>query len=177
MNKLTFNDTTIEIAVNDIANAECDAIIIPTNSRLLPSGTIRCRVLRKAGSHVQVECNQIMQKISNIPMGEVVITSGGDLNSKFILHIRSGHDKKKLILAIWNSLKLADQKEDIKSICFPPLSLEVIGFNAQTCAELILKTIKKYILERNLNIRNISIYLETLPDYKEFEKILENLNK
>ena len=39
----------------------------------------------------------------------------------------------------------------------------------------MLPTIKKYLIEKNSNIRNISICLETLPDYKAFENILETL--
>jgi len=45
MNQFTINGTVIEIFVGDLINADYDAIAIPTNSRLLPSGTLRCRVL------------------------------------------------------------------------------------------------------------------------------------
>jgi O-acetyl-ADP-ribose deacetylase (regulator of RNase III) len=78
------------------------------------------------------------------------------------------------MLAIWNSLRLAD-KEGICSIAYPPISKEVIGFNAKICAGIIFPTIKKFILERNNNLRNISICLESLPDYKDFENALKNI--
>ncbi len=57
MNQLTINNTVIEVFIGDISNADYNAIVIPTNSRLLPSGTLRCRVLKEAGHKVQVECN------------------------------------------------------------------------------------------------------------------------
>ncbi|NVM18797.1 MAG: macro domain-containing protein [Candidatus Lokiarchaeota archaeon] len=155
-------------------SAQYDAIAIPTNSRLLPSGTLRCRVLKGAGHKIQVECNQIISKKSNIPIGSAVITSGGSLNANFIIHARAGHDQKKLMLATWNSLILAD-KEGVTSIAFPPMSIEVIGFNAKVCAGIMIPTIQKYILEKNRNLKNVSICLETLPDYKEFESVLSNL--
>ena len=175
MNKITVNNTTIEILINDIVATDSDAIVIPTNSKLLPSGTLRCKVLRGAGPKVQVECNKIIQQTSNIPLGKAVITSGGNLKTKYIIHTRAGHDKKKLMLSTWNALKLADQKQ-IRSVSFPPLSMDVIIFNAQICAEIILSTIKKYLSETNSNIRNIIIYLETLPDYKGFERVLEKIS-
>ncbi len=175
MNQITIKNAVIEIFVGDLINAQYDAIVIPTNSRLLPSGTLRCSVLKEAGHAIQLECNQIISKISNVPIGKAIITSGGNLNAKFILHIRAGHDQKKLMLAIWNSLGLAD-KEGISSIAFPPISIDVLGFNSNICAGIMIPTIQKYILEKNKNLKNISVCLETLPDYKEFESVLSNLN-
>ena len=94
MNQITLNKAVIEIFVGDLVNAQYNAIAIPTNSRLLPSGTLRCRVLKEAGHKIQLECNQIISKRSNIPMGSAVITSGGKLNANFIIHVRAGHDQK-----------------------------------------------------------------------------------
>jgi len=174
MNQITINNAVIEIFVGDLINAQYEAIVIPTNSRLLPSGTLRCRVLKEAGHTIQVECNQIINKISNVPIGRAVITSGGNLNAKFIFHLRAGHDQKKLMLAIWNSLSLAD-KEGLSSIAFPPISIDVLGFNAKICAGIMIPTIQKFILEKNRNLKNVSICLETLPGYKDFESVLTNL--
>jgi len=174
MNQITIKNAVIEIFVGDLINAQYDAIVIPTNSRLLPSGTLRCNVLKEAGHAIQLECNQIISKISNVPIGKAIITSGGNLKAKFILHIRAGHDQKKLMLATWNSLVLAD-KEGLSSIAFPPISIDVLGFNSNICAGIMIPTIQKYILEKNKNLKNISVCLETLPDYKEFEIVLSNL--
>jgi O-acetyl-ADP-ribose deacetylase (regulator of RNase III) len=174
MNQITINNAVIELFVGDLVSAQYDAIIIPTNSRLLPSGTLRCRVLKEAGHKIQLECNQIISKMSNVPIGSAVITSGGNLNANFIIHARAGHDQKKLMLATWSSLILADN-EGVNSIVFPPMSIDVIGFNARVCAGIMIPTIQKYIIEKNGNLKNVSICLETLPDYKEFESVLNNL--
>jgi len=174
MNQITINNAVIEIFVGDLFNAQYDAIVIPTNSRLLPSGNLRCEVLKEAGHTIQVECNKIISKIASIPIGGVVITSGGNLNANFIYHLRAGHDQKKLMLAMWNSLNLAD-KEELSSIAFPPISIDVLGFNAKICAGIMIPTIQKYVLEKNRNLKNVSVCLESLPDYKEFESVLSNL--
>jgi O-acetyl-ADP-ribose deacetylase (regulator of RNase III) len=178
MNKIAINNSIIAIFVGDITNTEYEAIVIPTNSRLLPSGELRCTVLRKAGSQVQIECNQLIQQIINVSVGSAVITSGGNL-TKYIIHthgprLGQGNETKKLILATWNSIKLADEI-GIFSVVLPPISKEMLGFNAKKEAEIMLPTIKKYLLEKNKNLLNVSICLETLPEYKEFEKILDNL--
>ena len=174
MNEITINNTVIELFIGDLTQTEYDAVVIPTNSRLLPSGEIRCKVIREAGPKVQVECNVITQKISNVPVGRAVITSGGNLKSRFIIHARAGHDGKKMVLAIWNSLRTAD-KHNLQSLVFPPLLKNVIGFSAEKSSKLMLSTLKKYLTEKTTHIKNVSICLETLPDYKAFENVLETL--
>ena len=91
MNQITLNNTVIEIFVGDLISSQHDALVIPTNSRLLPSGQLRCKVLREAGSQVQVECNKIINKMTTIPIGSSIITSAGNLKSKYLIHTRMGH--------------------------------------------------------------------------------------
>jgi len=174
MNEITINNTVIELFIGDLTQTKYEAIVIPSNSRLLPSGELRCKVIREAGSKVQIECNVIAQKISSLPVGSAVITSGGNLCSRYIIHARAGHDGKRIVTAIWNSLKTAD-KNNVKSLVFPPLMKDVIGFSAKKSSQLMLPVIKKYLIEKNSQIKNVSICLETLPDYKAFENILQTL--
>ncbi|MHA1149533.1 MAG: macro domain-containing protein [Promethearchaeota archaeon] len=176
----TINGCIIEIFIGDYIHTEYDAMVIPTNSRLLPSGDLRCYVLRNAGSKVQVECNRIINKTGTISVGTAVMTSGGNLKTKYIIHvvgpkINLPKPGKKLALAIWNSLKLADEA-GLKTVLFPPLSNEMLGFNAKICAEVMLPAMKKYLRETNDNIVNITICLQDLPDYKNFETVLTGIS-
>ena len=174
MNQLCINNSIIELFVGELVKASYDAIVLNSNSRLLPSGELRCRTLREAGSGVQVECNKIMLELSQIPLGGAVITSGGNLPSHFIIHCRAGHDRKNLMQAIWNSLKVADKK-NLESLSFPPLLKDYLS--ATKCANIMLPTIQKYIVEKNQHLRNISICLENLPDYKDFELVLNQFSQ
>lgn len=178
MNQLMVNNSILEIFIGDVTNTKYDAIVISTNSRLLPSGDLRCKVLREAGTQVQVECNQIINKITQIAVGSSVITSGGNL-TRYIIHTNGprsgqGNEGKKIMLATWNSLSLADKKGLI-SVVFAPISKEMRGFTSKLCAEAMLPTINKYLLEKNQNLRNISICIEAEVDLKEFERVLDGL--
>ena len=178
MNQLMVNNSILEIFIGDGTNTKYDAIVISTNSRLLPSGDLRCKVLREAGTQVQVECNQIINKIAQIAVGSSVITSGGNL-TRYIIHTNGprsgqGNEGKKIMLATWNSLSLADKKGLI-SVVFAPISKEMRGFTSKLCAEAMLPTINKYLLEKNQNLRNISICIEAKVDLKEFERVLDGL--
>ena len=178
MDKLMINNSLIEIFIGDLSNTEYDAVVIPTNSRLLPSGELRCKILRKAGTQVQVECNILINNISQVPVGDSVMTTGG-VYSQYLIHAngpRLGQVKEgqKLMQATWNSLKLADAK-NLTSIVFPPISKEMRGFTTEFCAKAMLISIKKYLKENNKNLRNVSICLETQQDLEIFGKLLAEM--
>jgi len=178
MNKITFNNTVLEILINNIVESDLDAIVIPANSRLLPSGALRCSILRKAGAEVQLECNRIINKIGLVNVGTAVMTSGGKV-SKYIIHVcgpkfGEGKEGKKLMLSTWNSLILAEEA-GLNSIGFHPISIEYRGFTPKICAEVMLPTVKKFTLEKCKNLKQISLYLKTLPEYKDFESVLDKL--
>ena len=178
MNKITVNNAVVEILVNDITKVKFDAIVIPSNTRLLPSGNLRCEVLRETGAKVQLECNKIINKVGIVGAGAAVITSGGNLKSQHIIHtvgpqLGQGKEGKKIMLCTWNSLNLADSA-GLSSIGFTPISLENLGFNAKICAEVMIPTIKKYLLQKNKNLKRVGIVLTELPEYKEFETVIQN---
>lgn len=179
MNTVKIKNAVLELIVGDLSNCTHDAIVIDTNPRLLPSGKMRTEVLRRAGAKVQVECNTIAQKVGAIQTSSAVMTSGGELGAKNIIHAASPKlgeppEGKKLMFATWNSIKLADEA-GLESIAFHPLSIENHGFTIKVIAEVMLPTIKKFLKEKNKYLKNVTIVLETLPDYKEFESILNNL--
>ncbi len=178
MNKITLNNAVVEILVNEITKVKFDAIVIPSNTRLLPSGNLRCEVLREAGAKVQMECNKIINKIGIVGAGVAVITSGGNLKSKHIIHtvgpqLGQGKEGKKIMLCTWNSLTLADSA-DLSSVAFAPIAIENLGFNAKICAEVMIPTIKKYLLEKNKNLKHVGIILTELPEYKDFENVINS---
>jgi O-acetyl-ADP-ribose deacetylase len=173
MNQLCIDNSILELFVGELTKASYDAIVLNSNSRLLPSGELRCKTLREAGSTVQVECNKIMLEISQIDLGRAVITSSGNLPCKHIIHCRAGHDPKNMMHATWNSLKLADENK-LESLVFPPLLSDFLS--TKKCANIMLPIIQKYLVEKNNNLKNISICLENLPDFKDFEVALNHLS-
>jgi len=174
----TINNAIINLYIGNIIDAELDVIIIPTNTRLLPSGKVRCDVLRGAGAKVQLECNWLINQIGHVPDTQAVMTSGGNLKVQKIIHvvgpkIAQKLETKKLMHATWNSLKLTDEK-GFKSAGIPSLSKGTYGFTPNICADIMLPTIKKFLLEQNKNLKKIDIILEDEEDLKVFsEKLYE----
>ena len=173
------NKATIEVYIGDITEAESDAIIIPSNTRLLPSGELRCKVLRAAGAKVQVECNYLINELGLVPDCTAVVTSGGNLKVNHIIHVSGPKmaqqpEVKKLMHATWNCIKLADEK-GIKTVGIPSISKRVYLFTPELCADIMIKTINKYVTENNKNLEKIALILEDNEDYDAFSKKLKEI--
>jgi len=89
-----------------------------------------------------------------VTTGNVVVTSGGNLGCKNIIHAvgpiwKGGinNEEEQLKSATWNSLVKA-RELNIKSIAFPAISSGIYRFPKTKCAEIMIDTVlqwtKKY---------------------------------
>lgn len=137
----------IKVQKGDITEINVDAIVNAANSSLLGGGGVDGAIHRKGGPQILAEC----RKIGGCPTGEAVITRGGMLPAKFVIHtvgpVWSGgnHNEKDLLAnAYRNSLKLAEQQQ-LTTIAFPNVSTGVYGFPKDKAAEIAVSTVKHYM--------------------------------
>jgi len=143
--KGSINGRILELVENDITEMETDAIVNAANDRLILGGGVAGAIKRKGGPEIQKECN----KIGGTFVGGAVITTGGNLKAKHVIHavgprMGEGNEDQKLKNATLSSLKLADQNR-LKSIAFPAISTGIFGFPIQRCARIMLKTTIDYL--------------------------------
>jgi len=143
--KVSINGRILELVESDITEMETDAIVNAANARLILGGGVAGAIKRKGGPEIQKECN----KIGGTFVGGAVITTGGNLKAKHVIHavgprMGEGNEDQKLKNATLSSLKLADQNR-LKSIAFPAISTGIFGFPIQRCARIMLKTTIDYL--------------------------------
>jgi O-acetyl-ADP-ribose deacetylase (regulator of RNase III) len=143
--KVNIGNRVLELAEGDITKMQTDAIVNAANAQLILGGGVAGAIRRKGGPEIQKECN----KIGGTFVGGAVITTGGNLKAKHVIHavgprIGEGDEDQKLRNATLNSLKLADEK-NLKSISFPAISTGIFGFPIKRCAEIMLKTTVDYL--------------------------------
>jgi O-acetyl-ADP-ribose deacetylase len=133
----------------DITRQETEAIINAANSRLAGGGGVDGAIHRAGGPAIMEEC----RRIGHCPTGQAVITSGGNLKAKFVVHtvgpIYQGGTRgeaRLLSSAYRESLKLAHQK-GIRSVAFPSLSTGAYGYPLKDAARIAIKTVIAYIRE------------------------------
>lgn len=172
MKELKVGNSLIKLIQGDITEMETDVIVNAANTQLIMGGGVAGAIKRKGGPKIQVECN----KIGGIFHGGAVITTGGNLKAKHVIHAvgprkGEGEEEKKLKNATVNSLKLMD-KHKLKSIAFPAISAGIFGNPMPWVARIMISSVKEYILKEDTQIEEIVFCLYTSDDFEVFKKEL-----
>ena len=172
--KVKINKTILELALGDITDLDTEAIVNAANVDLQLGGGVAGAIRRRAGSRIQEECN----RIGGIHVGGVVITSGGNLKAKKVIHAvgpRHGeeHEDEKLKNATLNALILAD-KSSLRSIGFPAISTGIFRFPKDRCATIMLSTTIAY-LEGPTKLERVIYCLYDQDTFEIFERTLQSL--
>lgn len=140
----------ITIIQADITTLTVDAIVNAANKSLLGGGGVDGAIHRKGGAQILAECMAIREKQGGCKVGEAVLTTAGNLPSKFVIHTvgpiwNGGKQKEAELLAncYTNSLNIAF-KNDFKTIAFPNISTGVYRFPKDLAAKIALKTVQKH---------------------------------
>lgn len=167
----------ISFVKGDITQQRTDAIVNAANSGLLGGGGVDGAIHRAAGPKLDEEC----RKIGGCPTGQAVITSGGNLKAKYVIHTvgpiwhGGGHNEANLLASCYkNSLKLAEEN-GIKTIAFPSISTGAYGYPVEQAAHIAVKTVSDY-LKDNTAIEEVIFVLFSDRDYQTYLKAYEELN-
>ena len=170
--KVKINNRILELLDGDLTEMDTDAIVNAANAQLILGGGVAGAIRKKGGPKIQAECN----KIGGTFVGGAVITTGGNLKAKHVIHavgprMGEGNEDQKLKNATLNSLKVANEN-NLKSISFPAISTGIFGFPIGRCAEIMLKTTIDY-LNGQTGLENIVFCLFGRESYEVFARQLE----
>jgi O-acetyl-ADP-ribose deacetylase (regulator of RNase III) len=174
--QVTINKTVLTVCVCDITEMDTDAIVNAANPSLHLGSGVAGAIRRKGGPTIQEECN----KLGAIPVGGAVLTTGGTLNAKYVIHAvgpiyGEEHGDEKLKDATLNSLILAD-KIGLKSIAFPAISTGIFRFPKERCATIMLSTTRAY-LEGYTHLEKVFYCLYDQATYTIFKKTFQVLTR
>lgn len=166
----------IELVRGDITTMEVDAIVNAANSSLLGGGGVDGAIHRKGGPAILEACKEIRNRQGKCKTGEAVITTAGNLSSKYVIHTvgpvwNGGESKEEALLknCYTNSLQLALQ-HTIRSIAFPNISTGIYKFPKEKAAEIAIAAVQEFepdnVLKRLVFVcydeENYSIYKKLL---------------
>ena len=147
MRLLLDNQKIIEIdGPADITKETTDAIVNAAHPSLLGGGGVDGAIHRAGGPAILTECRQIVSKIGRLPAGQAVITTGGDLPAKHVIHTvgpvyRGGQQGEADLLASCHreSIRVADE-HGLTSISFPAISTGAFGYPASEAAPVAISS-------------------------------------
>ena len=146
----------LKVSKGDITKLAVDAIVNAANSSLMGGGGVDCAIHRAGGKQILEECKTIVARQGKCKTGEAVITSAGNMPSRFVIHTvgpvwngGKNSEAEKLANCYRNSLKLASAA-GCRSIAFPNISTGVYRYPKREAAVIAVDMVKKYANETEL---------------------------
>lgn len=175
------NGTKIILKVGDIVAEEVDVIVNAANSKLTGGGGVDGAIRRAGGPKIAEECGRITKIAGRCRPGHAVITSGGDLFAKHIVHAvgpvwhggKDGEDEV-LGLAYLHCLAIA-YKVRAKTVSFPSISTGAFGYPIELAAEVAFKTMKRFLSENPDLFHEIRFVLFSQQDYEVYREACERI--
>lgn len=168
----------------DITDIEADAIVNAANSSLMGGGGVDGAIHRKGGPEILEQCKRIRSTEwpDGLPPGKSVITSGGRLKAKYVIHTvgpvwRGGaHGEADLLAeAYGNSLQLAVLKQ-LKTVAFPSISTGAYGYPIEEASRIAVNSVKQF-LESESHLEEVTFVLFTKSDYCIFFDVASGILK
>lgn len=166
--KLRLGPAAITIERGDITDAEVDAVVNPAHSTLVMSAGVAASLKRKGGLILEEEA----LRQGPVEVGEVVLTSGGNLAATHVVHaVVMGPDFKTdgdtITRATKAVLALADRHR-ITSIALPALGTGVGHVAPAVSADAMLDAVVAHIKTGTSSLRKIGFVLYEDAAYKAF---------
>jgi O-acetyl-ADP-ribose deacetylase (regulator of RNase III) len=171
-------DRRLIVKSGDLTDEAVDAIVNAANASLLGGGGVDGAIHRRGGPAIVEECRVIRaaQYPDGLPTGEAVITTGGNLPAKHVIHtvgpiygMNQGRDAELLAACYRNSIELA-VSSDLTSIAFPSISTGAFGYPKHEAAPVVYRTVTD-LLQVHLSIRIALVFLSVV----DAQSFLESL--
>jgi len=165
----------LQLIKGDITEIDTDAIVNAANSSLMGGGGVDGAIHRRGGPKILEECRRIRatEWPDGLPTGKAVITSGGDLKAKYVIHtvgpvwLGGFHVEAELLKqTYWNSLKLAVAKR-VKTIAFPSISTGAYGYPVEEASRVAVGTVKDF-LKKEDKLEKVVFVLFSEKDFQVY---------
>uniref|UniRef100_A0AAZ1Y012 Macro domain-containing protein n=1 Tax=Oreochromis aureus TaxID=47969 RepID=A0AAZ1Y012_OREAU len=156
------------VCQGDITKQHADALVNAANQDLEHSAGVAAALSRAGGPEIQRESDELVKCFGKIPIGETVVTTGGNLKCKKLLHAvvpvggkASKRDKMLLEKTVHSALKFSEIME-FQSIAIPCISSGVSGVPLTVCTEAIVAAVKDFGSVGGRNTAHIYICIDSL---------------
>jgi O-acetyl-ADP-ribose deacetylase (regulator of RNase III) len=162
---IKINGRSLSLIKGDITNQATDAIVNAANSSLMGGGGVDGAIHEAGGPAILEECKKIVRKQGRLPIGKAVITTGGNLKSKYVIHtvgpIWQGGNRNEAELlesCYKESLGLAE-KHGLHSISFPSISTGAFRYPVREAAKVALKAVVDFLKGEASSVKEVVFVL------------------
>lgn len=155
----TFFNGRLLVKHGDLTEEAVDAIVNAANWTLLGGGGVDGAIHTAGGPAIYEACNHLRdtQLPNGLPTGQAVITTGGNLPAKYVIHTvgpiygrHNGREAQLLADCYRNSVKVAVENK-LKTIAFPSISTGAYCYPKREAAQVVGATVRE-IIDQNSSI-------------------------
>ncbi|HYL14664.1 MAG TPA: O-acetyl-ADP-ribose deacetylase [Terriglobales bacterium] len=166
----------------DITKETTDAIVNAANSSLLGGGGVDGAIHRAGGPAILAECKRIVAEIGRLPAGRAVITTGGRLPTKYVVHTvgpvyggGSRGEAATLASCHHESIRVADEHA-VKSVAFPAISTGAYGYPLHEAAPIAVTAVLD-ALRSSTHVNHVRFVLFDVTTLRAFARAAEKLHE
>jgi O-acetyl-ADP-ribose deacetylase len=170
------NNNQIQVILGDITRQKVDAVVNAANESLLGGGGVDGAIHSAAGRELELACRKIHDEKGGCKTGDAVITTGGNMPAKFVIHTvgpvwRGGKQKEAELLssAYLSSLRLAAEN-GIKTIAFPNISTGIYGFPKEPASKIAVSTVIDFLNNNKTSIEKVIFVCFDRENFELYEK-------
>jgi O-acetyl-ADP-ribose deacetylase len=139
----------------DITREKVDVIVNAANGTLLGGGGVDGAIHRAGGPAILAACQELRRTVlpSGLPTGEAVMTTGGRLAARFVIHtvgpVYGSHsgDEAALLASCYRKSLLLAHEHGLRSIAFPAISTGIYGYPRPEAARVASSAIASALKE------------------------------
>ena len=177
--EVTVNKTKVSIIQGDITRQGTDAIVNAANPSLMGGGGVDGAIHRAGGPAILEECKRIVARQGRLTTGKAVITTGGNLKARYVLHTvgpiwhgGSANEAELLKSAYYECLKLATENR-LASISFPSLGTGAYGYPVDEAATIAVSTVVSFLREQVTSLNDVVFVLFDSRTYQSYRSALQ----
>ncbi len=139
------------LAQGDITTFEFDAIVNAANSSLMGGGGVDGAIHRAGGPAIRAECEEILAHQGRLPTGRAVITTGGNLPARYVIHTvgpvwRDGtRGEPELLASCYRESLRLSAENGLAKVAFPSISTGAYGYPVDLAAPIALGTVEEFL--------------------------------
>lgn len=165
-------DKSINLVRGDITAMEIDAFVFDITDDLKLGSGFGSAIQQRGGVAIQQE----LDAIGKCPTGEAVVTDGGLLQAKYIIHtngpkFREADEEGKLRNATRSALQRAEEK-GVKRLAFPPIGTGLYQVPLDLCVNTMIDTISEHLRSKTC-LEEVVLVAVDSREYEPFRKKLE----
>jgi O-acetyl-ADP-ribose deacetylase (regulator of RNase III) len=175
LNELRVNEKTIRLMVGFITDIQnMDGIVYYARPDLALGSGFGTAISTQGGPKIQEE----LKKAGSANTTDVVVTSGGNLQVRCILHaigprFQEEDSEEKLRATMVNALRKA-QENQLQNIAFPAMGAGFYGIPLEVCARVTLGVVREF-LEKAAEPKEVVFCLRDSRELKVFQEHLQRM--